>query len=172
MASLLVRKSKLTDIPWVIERMSDEDKRMLGFQEIEDIPAAFRTSMVRSYPHANTVCEVLPCGVDALGNLATIENPMACFGVVSTPLEGDARRIGQIWCVATEELRKKRWREFTIGTKRYLDGLMKEWDILYNLESEEAKTHIRWLQKCGFQTLRTIPYGSQGLPYIQFARFR
>ena len=89
------------------------------------------------------------------------------FGVVPV-----GRNSGRVWLVGAEELTKNPLRkQFIRESHLYLNGLHKQYPLLFNVISEDNKIHVRWLKWLGFSFINRIPaYGRNKQPFLEFVR--
>lgn len=89
------------------------------------------------------------------------------FGVVPV-----APGCGRVWLLGSDELIKNPLRrQFIRESHKYLDGLFKQYPLLFNVIDEQNTIHIRWLKWLNFTFIRRIPaYGLEQRPYLEFVR--
>lgn len=86
--------------------------------------------------------------------------PVAMFG--AAPVEGS--RVGIVWFLGTAEMTNISTR-FLRESKRWLEKISTDYDLLTNVVHQSNKLHIRWLRWLGFVFL-SRRHG----PFVEFAR--
>ena len=92
----------------------------------------------------------------------------ALFGILSVVPVGP--RVGAIAFSGTKEV-ERRSIGFLRGGKEVLQGLSKDYDLLFNAADARNEAHLRWLRWLGFSLIRRVEgYGHHSIPVIEFAR--
>jgi len=145
-----LRKSKLSDLNHVVKHMRNMDKMEAYYQTGKQPEEALRLS----YLYGQT-------------NMAIADdndNPIGLCGVVSD---------GCIWMVATDELfdnRKYKIQLIREGRK-WVNNLLKSYDLLYNMVYAENHSAIKWLKSLGFTFVNYHEeYGKESKPFYEFLR--
>ena len=95
----------------------------------------------------------------------TIEHegkPIGMFGV--TPVDG-VDEVGQVWLLGSDEINNIRV-QFLKESKRWLEEISKDYEMLCNVVHEGNTLHHRWLKFLGFRFLSANRH-----PFFEFARF-
>ena len=145
-----LRKPKLSDLNYVCTHIRNIDRLEIKYQTNEDPEEALRLS----YLHSKTVMTV--AGDD--------DQPMGICGVVSN---------GCIWLISTDELfsNKKYKIQLVREGKKWVDDLLKNYNLLYNMVYAENTTAIKWLKSLGFTFINYhAEYGKQSKPFYEFLR--
>ena len=145
-----LRKSKLSDLNHVVKHMRNMDKMEAYYQTGKQPEEALRLS----YLYGQT-------------NMAIADdndNPIGLCGVISD---------GCIWMVATDELfdnRKYKIQLIREGRK-WVNNLLKSYDLLYNMVYAENHSAIKWLKSLGFTFVNYHEeYGKESKPFYEFLR--
>ena len=145
-----LRKSKLSDLNHVVKHMRNMDKMEAFYQTGKQPEEALRLS----YLYGQT-------------NMAIADdndNPIGLCGVISD---------GCIWMVATDELfdnRKYKIQLIREGRK-WVNNLLKSYDLLYNMVYAENHSAIKWLKSLGFTFVNYHEeYGKESKPFYEFLR--
>ncbi|HEX7037704.1 MAG TPA: hypothetical protein VF210_18180 [Pseudomonadales bacterium] len=94
--------------------------------------------------------------------------PVALWGI-SSRIEGDLR-IGLPWLLAAPRLFEGP-RSTLLRSRRVMDHLLAEHDVLTNVTDADNHAHLRWLWWCGFAELcRHERYGAGARPFVEFYR--
>ena len=92
------------------------------------------------------------------------DQPMGLCGVL---------KDGIIWMVATDELMSKRSYRIQLirEGRKWVDSLLKTYEVLYNYVYAENTSAIRWLKALGFTFINLHPkYGHLNKPFYEFVR--
>ena len=145
-----LRKSKLSDLNHVVKHMRNMDKMEAYYQTGKQPEEALRLS----YLYGQT-------------NMAIADdndNPIGLCGVIAD---------GCIWMVATDELfdnRKYKIQLIREGRK-WVNNLLKSYDLLYNMVYAENHSAIKWLKSLGFTFVNYHEeYGKESKPFYEFLR--
>jgi len=145
-----LRKSKLSDLNHVVKHMRVMDKIEAYYQTGKQPEEALRLS----YLYGQT-------------NMAIADdndNPIGLCGVIAD---------GCIWMVATDELfdnRKYKIQLIREGRK-WVDCLLKNYNLLYNMVYAENHSAIKWLKSLGFTFVNYHEeYGKESKPFYEFLR--
>jgi hypothetical protein len=92
----------------------------------------------------------------------TINIPVALFGV-----QRFNEKTGVPWMVATNDISKIK-RFLVENTKKYIDIMKKDFDLLVNFVDVRNTVSIEWLKRAGFQFDEPAPYGVNGLLFHRF----
>ena len=145
-----LRKSNLNDLSYVVNNMRVIDKIEAYYQTGKQPEEALRLS----YLYGQT-------------NMAIADdndNPIGLCGVIAD---------GCIWMVATDELfdnRKYKIQLIREGRK-WVDCLLKSYDLLYNMVYAENHSAIKWLKSLGFTFVNYHEeYGKESKPFYEFLR--
>lgn len=91
------------------------------------------------------------------------------FGVVTAQT---SPRVGIVWLLASPKL-LKHWRKLARESRRWVESLQAQYDVLFNLVDERNAVHIRWIQWCGFTFLkRHEALGAEQRPFLEFVRIQ
>ena len=145
-----LRKSKLSDLNHVVKHMRNMDKMEAYYQTGKQPEEALRLS----YLYGQT-------------NMAIADdndNPIGLCGVIAD---------GCIWMVATDELfdnRKYKIQLIREGRK-WVNNLLKNYNLLYNMVYAENHSAIKWLKSLGFTFVNYHEeYGKESKPFYEFLR--
>ena len=145
-----LRKANLQDLRYVAENMREVDKLEALYQTGQEP----RQALQLSYMCSNV-------------NMAIADDndqPIGLCGVVSG---------GVIWMVATDKLfENKKYRIQLIRKgRKWVEGLLKKYKVLYNFVYAENDSAIKWLKSLGFTFIKYHEeYGIQGKPFYEFLR--
>ena len=145
-----LRKANLQDLRYVADNMRDVDKLEALYQTGQEP----RQALQLSYMCSNV-------------NMAIADDndqPIGLCGVVSG---------GVIWMVATDKLfENKKYRIQLIRKgRKWVEGLLKKYKVLYNFVYAENDSAIKWLRALGFTFINYHEeYGIQGKPFYEFLR--
>ena len=145
-----LRKANLQDLRYVADNMRDVDKLEALYQTGQEP----RQALQLSYMCSNI-------------NMAIADDndqPIGLCGVVSG---------GVIWMVATDKLfENKKYRIQLIRKgRKWVEGLLKKYKVLYNFVYAENDSAIKWLKSLGFTFIKYHEeYGIQGKPFYEFLR--
>ena len=92
------------------------------------------------------------------------DQPMGLCGVL---------KDGIIWMVATDELMSKRSYRIQLirEGRKWVDSLLKTYEVLYNYVYAENTSAIKWLKALGFTFINLHPkYGHLNKPFYEFVR--
>lgn len=91
------------------------------------------------------------------------------FGVVRVQ---QTPRVGTVWLLASPKL-LKHWRKLARESRRWVESLQAQYDVLFNLVDERNAVHIRWIQWCGFTIVNRHPaLGAEQIPFLEFVRIQ
>jgi hypothetical protein len=91
------------------------------------------------------------------------------FGVVTTQ---QIPRVGSVWLLASPRLLKHSHR-LARESRRWVESLQSQYDILFNLVDERNTVHVRWIQWCGFTFVNRHPaLGAEQRPFLEFVRIK
>ena len=145
-----LRKSKLSDLNYVAKNMRTMDQMEAYYQTGKQPEEALRLS----YLYGQT-------------NMAIADdndNPIGLCGVISD---------GCIWMVATDELFNNRKYKIQLirEGRKWVDCLLKSYDLLYNMVYAENHSSIKWLKSLGFTFVNYHEeYGKESKPFYEFLR--
>ena len=145
-----LRKSKLSDLNHVVKHMRNMDKMEAYYQTGKQPEEALRLS----YLYGQT-------------NMAIADdndNPIGLCGVISD---------GCIWMVATDELFNNRKYKIQLirEGRKWVNNLLKSYDLLYNMVYAENHSAIKWLKSLGFTFVNYHEeYGKESKPFYEFLR--
>ena len=145
-----LRKANLQDLRYVADNMRAVDKLEALYQTGQEP----RQALQLSYMCSNV-------------NMAIADDndqPIGLCGVVSG---------GVIWMVATDKLfENKKYRIQLIRKgRKWVEGLLKKYKVLYNFVYAENDSAIKWLKSLGFTFIKYHEeYGIQGKPFYEFLR--
>ena len=95
----------------------------------------------------------------AIGNR---EEPIAMFGSCPTPDE----KTGVVWLLSAESLIQKTYRtRFLRECNHWIDVISKPYSYVYNHVDVRNWKSVRWLEHCGFNIIKTEPYGVHQLDF-------
>lgn len=144
----MVRPSSQRDV-WGLTREGLRDADMVELSAAGlDAKEAIQHGFDFSLPFALTV------DVDGI--------PAAMFGVADDPRFPDVR-AGLVWFLGTDRITEIKT-QFLRESRRWLDLVTKDYQVVGNLVHEHNTLHIKWLQWLGFTLL--AKHG----PFIEFAR--
>ena len=147
-----LRKSKISDLNYVCSHIRNMDRLEILYQLNKDPEDALRLS----YLYSKTVMTVA----------GDEDQPMGICGVVSG---------GCIWLIPTDELfsNKKYKIQLIREGKKWVDSLLKSYEILYNVVYAENEAAIKWLKSLGFNFVTYHQeYGEHKKPFFEFMRMR
>ena len=145
-----LRKSKLSDLNYVAKNMRTMDQMEAYYQTGKQPEEALRLS----YLYGQT-------------NMAIADdndNPIGLCGVISD---------GCIWMVATDELFNNRKYKIQLirEGRKWVDCLLKSYDLLYNMVYAENHSAIKCLKSLGFTFVNYHEeYGKESKPFYEFLR--
>jgi hypothetical protein len=91
------------------------------------------------------------------------------FGVVTVQ---QSPRVGTVWLLASPRLLKHS-RRLARESRRWVESLQVQYDVLFNLVDERNTVHVRWIQWCGFTVVNRHPtLGAEQRPFLEFVRIR
>jgi hypothetical protein len=91
------------------------------------------------------------------------------FGVVTTQ---KCPKVGAVWLLASPKLLKHS-RRLARESRRWVETLQAQYDVLFNLVDERNTVHIRWIQWCGFTFVNRHPaLGVEQRPFLEFVRIK
>ena len=145
-----LRKANLQDLRYVADNMRDVDKLEALYQTGQEP----RQALQLSYMCSNVNMTIADDN----------DQPIGLCGVVSG---------GVIWMVATDKLfENKKYRIQLIRKgRKWVEGLLKKYKVLYNFVYAENDSAIKWLKSLGFTFIKYHEeYGIQGKPFYEFLR--
>ena len=99
------------------------------------------------------------------------EAVVAVFGVAPCRVGSVLPGIVCPWMLATDRLYKHKTEASRLA-KRWLDGLLKEYQLLYQLVDARHAAALRWLMKLGFDVITTTTQGLNGEVLLLMTRRR
>ena len=145
-----LRKSKLSDLNYVAKNMRNMDKIEAYYQTGKEPEDALRLS----YLHGQTNMTIA----------ADDDKPIGLCCVVAD---------GCIWMIATDELfsNKKYKIQLIREGRKWVDSLLKNYKMLYNMVYAENHSAIKWLKALGFTFVKYHEeYGKESKPFYEFLR--
>ena len=145
-----LRKANLQDLRYVADNMRDVDKLEALYQTGQEP----RQALQLSYMCSNVNMTIADDN----------DQPIGLCGVVSG---------GVIWMIATDKLfENKKYRIQLIRKgRKWVEGLLKKYKVLYNFVYAENDSAIKWLKSLGFTFINYHErYGIQGKPFYEFLR--
>ena len=145
-----LRKANLQDLRYVADNMRDIDKLEVLYQTGQEP----RQALQLSYMCSNVNMTIADDN----------DQPIGLCGVVSG---------GVIWMIATDKLfENKKYRIQLIRKgRKWVEGLLKKYKVLYNFVYAENDSAIKWLKSLGFTFIKYHEeYGIQGKPFYEFLR--
>ena len=145
-----IRKANLKDLNYVVNNLRVMDKIEVFYQTGKKPEDAVKL-----------------CYLYTKENMAIADdndNPIGLCGVVSD---------GCIWMVATDELfTNKKYRIQLIRQgRKWVDNLLKNYKLLYNMVYAENDSAIKWLKALGFTFINYHEeYGTESKPFYEFLR--
>ena len=78
--------------------------------------------------------------------------------------------MGTVWLLASPKL-LKHGLKLARESRRWVESLQSQYDVLFNLVDERNTVHIRWIQWCGFTVVNRHPaLGAEQIPFLEFVR--
>tara|TARA_R100000388_G_C7185034_1_gene130614 strand:- start:223 stop:675 length:453 start_codon:yes stop_codon:yes gene_type:complete len=145
-----IRKANLKDLNHVIENMRVIDKIEVFYQTNLKPEEAIQFSYLATK--------------DRMAIADDNNNPIGLCGVCPG---------GCIWMVATDELfqNKKYKIQLIRQGKQWVDSLLKNYKLLYNMVYAENDSAIKWLRCLGFTFINYhAEYGEHSKPFYEFMR--
>jgi len=145
-----LRKAKLKDLNYVCANMRQMDRLEALYQTGQDPEDALRLTYLS--------------GEQVLAIAGDEDQPMGLCGVCHD---------GCIWMLATDELfNNKKYRIQLIRQgRKWVDGLLKNYNLLYNMVYAENDSAIKWLRCLGFTFINyQAEYGKHSKPFYEFMR--
>ena len=145
-----LRKAKLKDLDYVVKNLRVMDKIEVFYQTGQKPENAIRLSYL--YTREN------------MAIADDDDNPIGLCGVVSD---------GCIWMVATDDLfvNKKYRIQLIRQGREWVDSLLKNYNLLYNMVYAENDSAIKWLRCLGFTFIDYhAEYGEHSKPFYEFMR--
>ena len=145
-----IRKANLKDLNYVVKNLRIMDKIEVFYQTGKKPEDAVKL-----------------CYLYTKENMAIADdndNPIGLCGVVSD---------GCIWMVSTDELfTNKKYRIQLIRQgRKWVDNLLKNYKMLYNMVYAENHSAIKWLKALGFTFINYHKeYGTESKPFYEFLR--
>ena len=145
-----LRKSNLEDLNYVCKNMRKIDRLEALYQTGQEAEDALQLSYM--------------CSNVNMAIADDNDHPIGLCGVVQG---------GVIWMVATDKLfENKKYRIQLIRKgRKWVEGLLKKYKVLYNFVYAENDSAIKWLKSLGFTFIKYHEeYGIQGKPFYEFLR--
>tara|TARA_S200000501_G_C20781378_1_gene725188 strand:- start:113 stop:565 length:453 start_codon:yes stop_codon:yes gene_type:complete len=145
-----LRKAKLKDLNYVCANMRQMDRLEALYQTGQDPEDALRLTYLS--------------GEQVLAIAGDEDQPMGLCGVCHD---------GCIWMLATDELfnNKKYKIQLIRQGRKWVDGLLKNYNLLYNMVYAENDSAIKWLRSLGFTFINyQAEYGEHSKPFYEFMR--
>ena len=145
-----LRKSNLEDLNYVCKNMREMDRLEALYQTGKDAEDALRLTYLWA-------SETLTIAGDK-------DQPMGMCGVISD---------GCIWMIATDELfsNKKYKIQLIREGRKWVNNLLKNYNLLYNMVYAENHSAIKWLKSLGFTFVNYHEeYGKESKPFYEFLR--
>ncbi len=145
-----LRKANLKDLNYVCTHMRQMDRLEALYQTGQDPEDALRLTYLSNE-------QVLTIAGDK-------DQPMGLCGVCYD---------GCIWMLATDELfdNKKYRIQLIRQGKEWVNNLLKNYNLLYNMVYAENHSAIKWLRCLGFTFINYhAEYGQQSKPFYEFMR--
>ena len=145
-----LRKSKLSDLNHVVKNMRVIDKIEAYYQTGKQPEEALRLSYLYSQTNMTIADDN--------------NSPIGLCGVISD---------GCIWMVATDKLfsNKKYKIQLIREGRKWVDNLLKNYNLLYNMVYAENHSAIKWLKSLGFTFVNYHEeYGKESKPFYEFLR--
>ena len=145
-----IRKANLKDLNYVVKNLRIMDKIEVFYQTGKKPEDAVKLSYL--YTKEN------------MAIAGDNDNPIGLCGVVSD---------GCIWMVSTDELfTNKKYRIQLIRQgRKWVDNLLKNYKLLYNMVYAENDSAIKWLKALGFTFINYHEeYGTESKPFYEFLR--
>ena len=145
-----LRKANIHDLNHVCKNMREIDKIEAYYQTGKEPEDALRLTYLYGQ-------QVLTIAGDE-------DQPMGLCGVISD---------GCIWCITTDELFSNRKYKIQLVRegKKWVDDLLKNYNLLYNMVYADNITAIKWLKSLGFTFINYhAEYGKQSKPFYEFLR--
>lgn len=80
--------------------------------------------------------------------------------------------VGAVWLLGTDDINNIS-RQFLRESKKWLDELYENYDLLFNYVDERNTVHIKWLKWLGFDFIkRHEQFGVGQLPFFEFVRIK
>lgn len=146
---LLIREAIKEDCLPIAKNMRESDIREVWAASKSGPLEAVRNGFLRSRL----------CWTGTLGDI-----PIWIGGVVSL---GEAGGVGCPWLLGTDKIMQCPI-QFLKSTKRYVDHIASQYDLIYNYVDARNTENIKWLQFVGFSIGKAVPYGVLGLPFHKF----
>ena len=145
-----LRKSKLSDLNYVCQNMRQMDRLEGLYQTGKDPEDALRLSFL--------------FGKTILTIAGDEDQPMGLCGVI---------KDGCIFMICTDELfsNKKYKIQLIREGRKWVDSLLKNYKMLYNMVYAENHSAIKWLKALGFTFINYhAKYGKESKPFYEFLR--
>ena len=145
-----LRKSNLNDLSYVVNNMRVMDKIEAYYQTGKQPEEALRLAYLYSQTNMTIADDN--------------DSPIGLCGVVAD---------GCIWMVATDELfnNKKYKIQLIREGRKWVDSLLKSYNLLYNMVYAENLSAIKWLKSLGFTFINYHEeYGKESKPFYEFLR--
>jgi hypothetical protein len=92
--------------------------------------------------------------------------PCAIYGVVPT----DTPKAGFIWMLAADNFIHLK-RQFVRETRRHINDLCKDYDLVYNFTDARNAMHHKWIKYAGFSIIKEhAHFGVEQRPFYEFAK--
>ena len=93
--------------------------------------------------------------------------PVIMWGVIPT----SEYRVGSVWALATNELAKDHRIQFLRHSRRYVEELHIDFDLVFNVVDARNDLHIQWLRWLDFTFIKAVPnYGPEKRLFYEFVR--
>jgi hypothetical protein len=120
--------------------------------------------------HGHTAEEALKISLNDSVICYTIERgkPIGMFGINPYDLSGTS---AVIWLLTSEDIKEIRM-SFLKQCRKYIDGFLEVYPLLFNYVYEKNKMSIKWIKWLGGKVYEPIPYGMNGekFHYFEFRR--
>lgn len=90
---------------------------------------------------------------------------VALFGVADT----HEPKLGAVWLLGSEQIKTIRL-AFLRHSKKWLNQLSSDFQLLGNFVDARNELHIEWLRWLGFRFLRRAPIGRNGEMFVEFVK--
>lgn len=78
---------------------------------------------------------------------------------------------GAPWMFCSPVAVSPRWRKtFVRHSAPWIDAWQRRFPLLHNFTDARNSAHHAWLRRVGFVFIARVPYGPQGLPFLEFVR--
>ena len=145
-----LRKANLKDLNHVCKNIREIDRLETLYQTGQEPSDCLRLTYL--------------AGEQVLTIAGDNDQPMGLCGVVSD---------GCIWMICTDELftNKKYKIQLIRQGRKWVDSLLKSYNLLYNMVYAENISAIKWLKSLGFTFINYhAEYGKESKPFYEFVR--